>query len=261
MNKISGIEDLKISIVSHTSKSDKEWSRFCIQSQREYAEKHGIEYYLHEDINTLGRNPAWSRFRVIQGRVVGGSVGDVIVWMDSDLLVMNTDFNIRDLVGQFARDPSAICHFPIGGVLDMGLILIKAHPMLNDLFEIGWDAGAVEAHGSRRDKLSFELMNFLQPKNFKAASAENIVSTWYPASPLGFFHQQVDSAESSLGMFWMKRPNEMTNNYPDLYLPGCFTVHLHQKGSRLLEASKDFLEYRNSLIKGINEARKLVADL
>lgn len=260
-NVISGIEDLKITIVSHTSKSDREWSSLCIQSQREYAEKHGIDYYLHEEVNTLGRDPRWSRFRVIQGRVAGGSLGDVVVWMDSDLLVMNPNFNLRDLVSQFAGDPAAICHFPVGGVLDLGLLLVKAHSSLNDMFEIGWDAGAVEAQGPRRDKLSFELMNFLLPKNFRSASCENILSNWYPPSPYRFFSQQIDSSEGAFGAFWMKKPNEMINGYPDLYLPGCFAVHLHQKGSRLLETSKEFLEYRNSLSEGIEEAQKMAMDI
>jgi hypothetical protein len=261
MTEPKGLQDLRITIVSHTTKSDKEWSKACIDSQREYAEKCGIEYYLYEDVNTLGRDLSWSRFRVMQGRASGGELGDVTIWMDSDLLIMNPDFNILTLVDQFSSDPAAICHFPIGGTLDLGLVLFKSHRTLSDMFEAGWEAGEVEAHGKRKDKLSFELMNYLQPRNFKAASSENILSTWYPPSPLNFFNQQVDSMEESLGMFWMKRPTEMSKNYPDLYLPGCFAVHLHLKGQRLKQTSEEFLEYRESLIKGLEESRKLVADL
>jgi hypothetical protein len=259
--EIQGLQDLKISIVSHTSKSDKEWSKICINSQREYAEKHGIEYHLYEDVNTLGRDAAWSRFRVLHGRATGGRNGEIVIWMDSDLMIMNPDFNIMMLVDQFASDPAGFCHFPLGGTLDLGLVMMKAHPLLREIFEIGWSVGSVEAHGSRRDKLSIELMNFLQPKTFKAASAKDILSSWYPPSPKNFFNQQIDSAEGSLGMFWMKRPKEMTNNFPDLYVPGCFAVHLHQKGRRLLDTSAEFLEYRESLIEGVIEAQKLVTDL
>lgn len=260
-NNIKGIEDLKITIVSHTSRSDKEWSELCILSQREYAEKHGIDYYLYEDLNTLGRDPSWSRFRVLQGRVSGGQIGDIVVWMDSDLLIMNPDFDIKILIDQFSSDPAAVCHFPIGGVLDLGLLIVKAHPNLRNIFDFGWDVGEVEAHGNRKDKFSIELMNYLNSQIFKPVTAENVISNWYPTSPKNFFNQQVDSAEGSLGMFWMKKPTEMSNNYPDLYLPGCFAVHLHQKGRRLRDTSADFLEYRKSLIEGVNEAKKLIKDL
>lgn len=251
----------KITIVSHTSSEDKEWSELCIGSQREYAEKHGFEYCLHEDVDTVGRHPGWSRFRILQGRAASGQAGEVVVWMDSDVVVMNPDFNIRPIIEQFATDPSGICHFPMGGAIDLGVMLMKPYPILNSLFQVGWDAGKVEAHGNRRDKLSIELMGFLEPGVVKGVLSKEMVSTWYPPSPLNFFNVLVDSAEESRGIFWMNKPKAQLENFPDLYAPGCFTVHLHEKGPRLRKTSEDFLLYRKSLSDKVEKAQKLTTDI
>lgn len=250
------IDNQNITIITHTSKSEREWNELCILSQREYGILNGINHVIYEEIPVIGRDASWARFKTIQENISKGSENSIIVWMDSDLLIMNTKFDLRSLVDQFVSDPALICLFPIGGMLDLGLIMIKQDKTLKEIFEFGWDVGKVEAYGKRRDKFSFELMSYIQPSIFKSASPENIISNWYPTSPSGFFQQKIDSAERSLGKFWMKKPTEMLNNYPDLYLPGCFAVHLHQKGPRLKETATDFLNYRSLLTNEMEEAKK-----
>lgn len=245
-----------ITIITHTSKENLKWSESCIMSQKNYTKNHEMNHIIYEGVNVFQRDITWSRFRLIQEKISEKSNEDVIVWMDSDLLIMDPYFDLRSLVDQFMHDPALICFFPLGGMLDLGLIIIKPDSSLKEIFEFGWDVGKIEAHGNRRDKFSFELMQYLNPAIFKSASAENIVSNWYPTGPNGFFNQKVDSSEGSIGKFWFKRPTEMLNNYPDLYLPGCFAVHLHQKGPRLKETATDFLNYRSLLTNEMEEAKK-----
>jgi len=250
-------------IITHTSKSDKEWSRICIESQKDFAERHGLEHYVYEDLNVFDRSEGWSRFRAMQGFMTGGEMGEVGIWMDSDLMIMNPEFDLKGLLADLGPDPSRLstCLFPVSDSLDPSLVFLKVNIPGKQLFDYGWEVGYVEAMGERRDKLSFELMTTLDPESIKIIDPEGILSHWYPTSPLRYFNHKIDSAEGQKGLFAMKKPKEMMEGFRDLYIPGTFAVHLRAKGPHLLKLSEDFLEYKKSLLAGVEESRKIMQDL
>jgi hypothetical protein len=250
-------------IFTHTSKTDKEWSRICIQSQKEFAELHGIEHTVMEDLNIYGRSEGWSRFRAMQGFMTSRSDNEVGIWMDSDLMIMNPEFDIKGLLKDFSdsRGSLSLCVFPIREELDLSLAFLKMSHIGKHLFEYGWSVGLVESSGERRDRLSIELMATLNPELVKPVDPEGILSTWYPQSPIKYYNHRVDSAEGKKGLFSMKKPKEMTEGFKNLYLPGTFAVHLKAKGPQLLKLSEDFLKYKNSLLEGVEESRKIMQDL
>jgi hypothetical protein len=250
-------------IFTHTSGPDKEWSRICIESQRDFAEKQGIEHIVMEDLNVHGRSEAWSRFRAMQGFMTANPMGEVGIWMNSDLMIMNPEFDLKGLLRDFETDNSllSICVFPIRNNLDLSLAFLKTTPRGKELFEYGWNVGHVESLGERRDKFSMELMAILDPIAVKPINPEGILSTWYPQNPIRYYNHRVDSAEGKKGLFTMKKPKEMIEGFEDLYVPGTFAVHLKAKGPQLLKLSEDFLEYKKSLLEGVKESRKLMQDL
>jgi hypothetical protein len=252
-----------MTIFTHTSKTDKEWSKICIQSQKEFAELHGIEHIVMEDLNVHGRSEGWSRFRAMQGFMTSRNMLEIGIWMDSDLMIMNPEFDLKGLLKDFSSDRSqlTICVFPIQDNLDLSLAFLKVCNSGKHLFEYGWEVGQVEALGERRDRFSVELMAILDPISVKPIDPEGILSTWYPQNPIRYYNHRVDSAEGKKGLFTMKKPKEMTEGFRDLYVPGTFAVHLKAKGPQLLKLSEDFLEYKNSLLEGVKESRKIMQDL
>ena len=250
-------------IITHTSTSDKEWSRICIESQQDYAKKHGHDYEIYENLSTIGRSTEWSRFRTMQGFMTSAVPGEIGVWMDSDLMIMNPEFNMKELLADFtvADTKLTTCIFALGGSLDPSLTFMKAGFNGKQLFEYGWNVGSVESRGERRDKLSFELMNTLAPESIRVIEPTGILSHWYPTSPFRYFNHRIDSAEGQKGLFSMKKPKEMIEGFRDLYIPGTFAVHLKAKGAHLLKLSEDFLAYKKTLLLGVEESRKIMQDL
>lgn len=250
-------------IFTHTSDSDREWSRICIESQQDFALKQGIEHIVVENLNVQERALGWSRFRAMQGFMTANNMFEVGIWMDSDLMIMNPEFDLKGLLRDFEaiRSPLSACVFPIRESLDLSLAFLKVTPMGKQLFEYGWAVGKVESQGLRRDSLSMELMAIIEPEAIKPIDPEGILSTWYPQNPIGFYNHRVDSAEGKKGLFTMKKPKEMLEGFGDLYIPGTFTVHLKAKGPLLLKLSEDFLEYKKSLLADVEESRKLMQDL
>jgi hypothetical protein len=249
-------------IITHTSRTDKEWSSLCIESQKEFAEKRGIEHRVYENLDIDGRSSGWARFRAMQGMLIGTPVGEGIVWMDSDLMVMNHDFDLAAMVSEFEADKHTVaCAFAVGGSLDLSLIFFKNVIDARVLFDFGWDVGKSEAQGERRDKLSFELMNILSPRRIQFVNPTGLLSHWYPKSPIGFYNHRIDSEEGKLGLFTMKKPKEMLEGFNDLYVPGTFAVHLREKGPSLLQVSKEFKRYREGFMESVIESRSLARDL
>lgn len=250
-------------IFTHTTDSDREWSRICIESQQDFAKRHDIEHIVIENLNLQDRSVEWSRFRAMQGFMTINQMWEVGVWMDSDLMIMNPEFDLKNLLQGFTEDRSQLsaCVFPIRDNLDLSLAFLKVTPTGKQLFEYGWDVGKVESHGDRRDSLSIELMATLEPLAIKPIEPEGILSTWYPHNPLGYYNHRIDSAEGKKGLFTMKKPKEMIEGFDDLYIPGTFAVHLKAKGPHLLKISEDFLQYKKSLLDGVEESRKLMQDL
>lgn len=250
-------------ILTHVSNQDKEWSKLCIDSQKEYADRHGFTHVIVENISTAGRSTKWSRFRTMQGFMTGDSMGEIAVWMDSDLMIMNPEFNLISMLDEFSStspDLSA-CVFPISESLDLSLTFLKVTVPGKQIFEYGWAVGNVEAQGLRRDRLSFELMHALDPRTIKIIEPNGVLSRWYPQSPLHYFNHKIDTAEGKLGQFMMKKPKEMLEGFDHLYVPGTFAVHLNAKGSRLLSLSNDFLDYKKQLMSDVEKSRKLMKDL
>lgn len=250
-------------IITHTSTSDREWSKICIESQQEYAEKMGLKHQIYENLPILDRSTEWSRFRAIQGFIMSANLGEIAVWMDSDLMIMNPEFDIKSLLSDFANDKSPICAcvFALAGSLDPSLVFMRVTMESKQLFEYGWDVGEVEARGERRDKLSFDLMNTISPDSIRIIEPIGILSHWYPTSPMRYFNHRIDSAEGQKGLFSMKKPKEMIEGFRDLYIPGTFAVHLRSKGAHLLKLSEDFLAYKKTLLLGVEESRKIMKDL
>lgn len=249
-------------IVTHTSRTDKEWSSLCIESQKEFARKRGIEHVVYENLDVDGRSTEWARFRTMQGALTEAPVGEGFVWMDSDLMVMNPDFDLAAMVREFESEKTvAVCAFPVGGTIDLSLVFFKNIGDARVLFDFGWDVGKSEAQGERRDKLSIELMNILAPNRIKFVSPEGVLSQWYPKSPLRYYNQRIDSEEGKLGLLTMKKPKEMIEGFNDIYVPGVFSVHLREKGPNLLQVSKEFKRYRESFMESVSESRILTRDL
>jgi hypothetical protein len=249
-------------IITHTSNTDKEWSSLCIASQKEYAEKIGVEHTVYENISTDGRSTEWARFRTMQGVLTQAQVGEGHVWMDSDLMVMNPDFDLPAMVREFESDNEvSVCVFPLGGNLDLSLVFFKNIRDARTLFDFGWDVGKSEAQGQRRDRLSIELMSLLSPSMIRAVSPEGILSRWYPKSPLFFYNQKIDTEEGKLGLLMMKKPKEMLEGFGDIYVPGTFSVHLKEKGANLLQISKEFDQYRRDFLDSVEESRAIIRDI
>lgn len=250
-------------IFTHTSKTDKEWSRICIESQKDFAERHGLKHYVYEDLNVFERSEGWARFRAMQGFMTAENMGEVGIWMDSDLMIMNPEFDLIGFLAGFKPDQSMLsaCLFPISDMLDLSLVFLKVTLPGKQLFDYGWEIGNVESKGERRDRLSFELMTTLEPQAMKIVDPEGILSQWYPTSPLKYFNHKIDSTENQKGLFVMKKPKEMIEGFKDLYIPGNFAVHLRAKGPHLLKLSEDFLGYKNRLLASVEESRKIIRDL
>jgi hypothetical protein len=250
-------------ILTHVSSQDKEWSKLCIESQQEYAELHGFKHIIVEDISLGDRSIEWSRFRTMQGFMTGSNLNEIAVWMDSDLMIMNPEFNLIPILEEFKKSSPdlAACIFPIDESPDLSMVFLKVTSAGKHIFEYGWSVGKVEAQGERRDKLSFELMVTLDPKTVNVIEPNGILSRWYPESPLDFFNHKIDTADGKLGQFIMKKPKEMLEGFKDLYLPGTFAVHLRAKGPYLLHLSHSFLEYKKQLLADIEKSRKLMKDL
>lgn len=249
-------------IISHTSHEDKEWSSICIRSQREFAEKHNIPYILYENLSLSGRSAKWARFRAMQGEITASAVGEAIVWMDSDLLIMNPEFDLVGMCKEFEQSTDlAGCFLVMGTKLDLSLCFIKNIHGARELFDFGWDVGKTEGQGNRRDRLSVDLMCMLAPNLFQTIIAERILSQWYPSSPKHLFDHKIDSQDGKVGLFTMKKPPEMVEGFPDIFVPGTFSVHLNSKGPALLKTSEEFLHYRDRMMKSVEESRLLIKDL
>lgn len=249
-------------IISHTSNEDKEWSSICTRSQREFAEKHGITYTLYEKLSLSGRSAKWARFRAMMGEIIAAPVGEAIVWMDSDLLIMNPEFDLIGMAREFEQNTDlAGCFFTMGTKLDMSLVLVKNVRGAREIFEYGWEIGKLEGQGSRRDRFSVDLMCMLAPELFAIVIADRILSQWYPISPKNLFDHKIDSQDNKVGVFTMKKPIEMVEGFPNIYMPGSFAVHLNCKGPHLLKLSEDFLHYRERMMKSVLEARQITKDL
>lgn len=251
-------------IFTHTTSSDKEWSRLCIESQKEFAEIHNFEHYVYEDLDTLGRSVGWSRFRSMQGWMSMVAPNDEIgVWMDSDLMIMNMEFNLRKMLEDFKVDNSAKvgCIFTNTHSIDLGLVFLKYSAGGQSLFEYGWKIGKVESDGFRKDKLSFDLMLDIKPEAFKINPATGIISNWYPSGPFNYFNQHINMTHGKEGVLSIKKPKEMLEGFDNLYIPGAFAVHLKTKGSELLNISTNFKKYRELLQKDVMESREIMKEL
>jgi hypothetical protein len=248
-------------IVTHTSSTDRDWSKLCIQTQKEFAEANHIPHIVYEDINVAGRSLSWSRFRILQGETASAPHNEVTIWMDSDLMIMNPNYDLIALAQEFGLSEQIAWLFVTENSLDLGIIFIKTNQKSKEAFDYGWSIGESEARGNRGDSLSFELMNLLMPDDIYALKGEDVISGWYPSSPFKYYNHKIDSMEGQLGLFTMKKPREMVEGFKNLYTPGKFSVHLKEKGPALQQKAEGFYEYRKSFLKAVEESNKLKRDL
>jgi len=251
-------------LFTHTTLSDKEWSKTCIESQKEFAEIHKFEHYVYEDLNIYDRSPTWSRFRAMQGWMsMVAPVNEIGVWMDSDLMIMNPEFDLRKMLNDFKSDNSAKvgCVFAMNDSVDLSLVFLKYSAGAKSLFEYGWNVGRVESNGLRSDKLSFELMANVKPDSLKILSPLDVLSRWYPIGPSDFFNQNISTTHGKEGLLSIKKPKEILEGFNNLYVPGTFAVHLNAKGPLLLHISNNFKKYREKLQADILESREIIKEL
>lgn len=251
-------------LFTHTTSSDKEWSKLCIESQKEYAKIHNLEHYVYEDLETFGRSVEWSRFRSMQGWMsMVAPNNEIGVWMDSDLMIMNMEFDLKKLLNNFKEDDSAKVGYIFSDTssLDLGLVFLKYSAGGQSLFEYGWRIGKVESNGLRKDKLSFDLMFNIKPEAFKINSTLGILSNWYPIGPFNFYNQHINMAHGKEGLLSIKKPREVLEGFNNLYIPGSFAIHFKTKGSELLDISTNFKKYRELLQKDIVDSREMMKEL
>lgn len=248
-------------IVTHTSSSDKEWSKLCIETQKEFAEINHIPHIVYENIDTLGRSTDWARFRILHGEMDSSPQNEVTIWMDSDLMIMNPGYDLMALAREFGLGEQFAWVFVTEGKLDLGLVFAKSNQKSKEAFSYGWSVGASESRGKRKDALSFDLMHMLMPDDIYALKGEDVISGWYPRSPVDFYNHKIDSMEGQLGLFTMKKPKEMIEGFQNLYTPGKFSVHLREKGPALQSKAEEFYGYRKAFLKSVDESNKLKKDL
>ena len=90
-----------ICVVSLYTEGNENYAKYSLNSISEYCNKHYISYKFFNDILVKNAAPNWSKPFAISLIL---SYYDTVVWVDSDCLITNNDFNLRDFCRVIPKD-------------------------------------------------------------------------------------------------------------------------------------------------------------
>jgi len=94
---------MKIALLTLAIGSDfKRTAHNGIQTKKMYCEKWGIDYIDDEDVVDTTKHLAWAKVNLIL-KVLYMCKYDMIVWVDGDTLIMNSDIRLEDLIDEVCQ--------------------------------------------------------------------------------------------------------------------------------------------------------------
>jgi hypothetical protein len=94
---------------------------FCLKSIELYCEKHNYDL-INDDSVADDREPLWNKIRLIEKYLPNY---DYIVWIDADILIMNTDITLEYLIHNYLVNKELLVCQDIGMYANTGFMLIK----------------------------------------------------------------------------------------------------------------------------------------
>ena len=96
--------------------------QFCRKTLVHYCEKHGYDLLEDNDLYDNSRDPMWSKIRILQKFLPDY---DYIVWIDADVMIMNSDFTLKYFILGWMKDKDMMLALDVGDQINTGMWFIK----------------------------------------------------------------------------------------------------------------------------------------
>lgn len=127
---------------------------------REYCEKHDIEYFAETDEQTIrggsdGRAVQWYKIRFLQ-KQLKESTADYVIFMDADAVFVKTEKDIRDVINEYLEKDLIIAEDFGPDTVNTGVMIFKNTPWAVDFLERVWEGGNKVSRGHYRTSIWHE---------------------------------------------------------------------------------------------------------
>ena len=127
---------------------------------REYCEKHNIEYLSETDRQTIvegsdGRAVQWYKIKFLQ-KQLKESTADYIIFMDADAVFVKTEKDIRDVINEHLEKDLIIAEDFGPDTVNTGVMIFKNTPWAVDFLERVWEGGNKVSRGHYRTSIWHE---------------------------------------------------------------------------------------------------------
>lgn len=79
-------------------------SKPMFQQLEQYCNKHDYKCVLEDKILDKSRSPSWSKIKLLQREMNNNPDYDIIVWVDDDILITNTEIKFEELIKSYSFD-------------------------------------------------------------------------------------------------------------------------------------------------------------
>jgi len=110
--------------------------RYGVQTIRNYAERHGYDFYEDNDVYDGERDFPWYKIKAIQKRLADY---DAIMWIDADGHILKPEVKAEDFMETYIPDKDILCGKDWNGILNTGVMILRNTPYVHSILQQTWD--------------------------------------------------------------------------------------------------------------------------
>jgi hypothetical protein len=110
--------------------------KYGVKTIENYAERHGYDFYICNEVYDGTRDYPWYKIKAIQKIL---PKYDFVFWIDADGHVLKPDLTINYFIENFLKNKDILCSKDWNNVLNTGLMVIRNTPFVHTLLYQVWN--------------------------------------------------------------------------------------------------------------------------
>jgi len=110
--------------------------RYGVQTTKNYAEKHGYDFYVCNDVYDGTRDYPWYKIKAIQKIL---PKYDFVFWIDADGFIEKPELDITHFINEYLKDKDILCARDWNNTLNTGIMVIRNSPFVHALLYEVWN--------------------------------------------------------------------------------------------------------------------------